>query len=689
MTSTAAGITDGLPVPSEQETQSAAPGPALVGLVALLTLMVLEAVRFSGPLLDVAFSFGGATAAAEAALTTYAASGVVAGAVLLAARRGLAGSGSSVLLLGAGCLGGLRVAVQILAGGARFAVGLATVAVAVAVLTLAVALLAGRPGGGRAAAGAMSAGAAGGVGLQLVLGTWDSVWRHTIVGWCVTGTLVACLLGLAAISRRSAPPAPSFGLGRVWAVGPFLGLGAMMLANPAFAASQSGLPLAVAGPVHGTGLLIASATVVLHPGLPARWAPGWWRRSARWRAAATLVLFVAAGLSLPTPVGIIVLAALLGAQIAATRLLSRALESTRATTDIRPEGAPAPRTPGSRRFVALLAGTASLVGLGTIVPLLVYQIDYDTPLGFPNAFVFVATAAALAAAGIGRSGVGWRTAQSSRAPGWSVLAATSALLLVGTVVANAESVVNHAGLRARPVHQAAGTGRLMSWNLHYGVSPGGSVDLETTARTIEAHNLDAVVLQEVSRGWVLGGGADMATWLSNRLGRQFVFAPAADGRFGNVIMSRDRPTDVEVFALPYGAGPQHRSAISAQVRLGGQVTRVVSVHLQQRASNTPTRILELESLLADLEPSADGSATVVGGDFNAQPGWREISMMTDAGFVSSIDKVGDPDALTEPTTAPRRRIDWIFGRGVGFAAADVLVDAQTSDHLPLVIASAR
>ena len=33
----------------------------------------------------------------------------------------------------------------------------------------------------------------------------------------------------------------------------------MMLANPAFAASQSGLPLAVAGALHAGGLVLAGA----------------------------------------------------------------------------------------------------------------------------------------------------------------------------------------------------------------------------------------------------------------------------------------------------------------------------------------------------------------------------------------------------------------------------------------------
>jgi endonuclease/exonuclease/phosphatase family metal-dependent hydrolase len=266
-----------------------------------------------------------------------------------------------------------------------------------------------------------------------------------------------------------------------------------------------------------------------------------------------------------------------------------------------------------------------------------------------------------------------------------LLAVSGAVVLVGTVIAGASWTLNRQSAQlatTRPT--VAGNGAVMSWNLHYGVSPAGSVDLEATARTIDAQNPDAVLLQEVSRGWVLGGGVDMATWLSDRLGRQFVFAPAADRRFGNVIMSRADPQDVVIHRLPYGGGPQDRSAVSARVLIGTRMVGVTSVHLQQLAVNTPTRLREIQSLLA-MVGDAPGSATIIGGDFNATPGRSEIGLMTGAGFVSAIDTVGDPAAVTSPTDDPTRRIDWIFGRAIAFTTAKVLVDARTSDHLPLTV----
>ncbi len=658
-------------------------GVPLTGLVSLLTLLALELVRSSGPLLDMAYTHGGVTGAAAASLLTYGAPGVVAGLVLLSSRRGSPGGAARVLLISTSFLGLMRLVVQGLEGDARFVVGLTTVAVAIGVLTLAVAILASRPGGGRAAAGALAAGAAAGVGLQLALGTWDAYWRHTLLGWVVTVAMLACLVCLALLACRDPASLPTRPARRVWVLGPLLALAAMMLANPAFAASQSGAPLALAGPVTAVGLLVAGGTLQstgrhAHPGSATGAELAWWSEPL------LLVLLMAAMLGVAgsaVPNGVLVLLALLGTQVTAFRVLGRALEpAADPANDLEP-GA------GGDMLTHGVAGSACLVGLGTILPLLIYQIDYDVPLGFPNELVLVATAALIGAAGLRRTR---HPAQGEIGSADSVtlplLAAGGALVLVGSLVTGAAWVTNpRTGFGAPSTASGPGTGVVVSWNLHYAVNPAGSLDLEAIARTIEAQNPDAVLLQEVSRGWVMGGGVDLATWLSNRLGQEFVFAPAADRQFGNVVMSDRGLQDVEVVDLPYGAGPQNRSAISALVRVGGTEITVTSVHLQSKP-DTSTRLRQLETLLGEIGPDASPAALrVVGGDFNAEPGWPEIAVMTGAGFVSAVDEAGDPAALTSPSVDPRRRIDWVFGRGVDFSVALVPRDARSADHLPVIV----
>lgn len=644
---------------------------ALPALVALLTLMTLELIRSTGPLLDAVYNRSGVAAAAATAVLTYGASGLIAvslrfaGAAMPSAARGPC-EAAPVLVLGAAALGGVRLLVQGLHGDARLVVGLGATACSVAVLTLAVTVLAGRARGGPSAAGAMSIGAAAGVGVQLALGTWDAYWRHSMLGWAVSGTAVALLISVAVLVGRDPGAAMTERPGRSWALGPLLALAAMLLANPAFAASQAGIPLAVAGFAHALVLLVAGWMLLgsrrSHP--PVGWT--------RWIWPTSLVLclagvFVLAGDGLPRSLA--VLLALAAAQVAALHVLAAALQPGSSAA-----ASPAPS------YAA--AATACLVGLAAIVPPLVYQLDYDVPLGFPNWLVLVAAAGALAAAGLRRS----MAVSGEPAPRRAVamlLALSGLPVLVGTAIAGSAWAATAEAVRERS-RSPERSGVVMAWNVHFAVNAEGGVDPEALADSIAAQHADVVLLQEVTRGWTLAGGLDLATWLSNRLGMHIAFAPAADRQFGNAVLSPAELRDVDVHALPYGDGPQKRSAVSALANVGDSAVRVTSVHLQHSVSNAPTRLHQVESLLSHLTGTGiRGAPGVIGGDFNAEPGSAEMQTMTSGHYLSAVDIAGDPAELTSPNPDPVRRIDWILGRGVTFVHADVL-DDPTSDHRPVI-----
>ena len=631
----------------------------LAALVTALTLVTFELVRASGPLLDLAFARGTGLAA-TAAIVTYLLPGPFAALLVLAARRRPVGT---LLLAGSATLAVARLAVQFTIGPARFWVGLATVALALAVLTLAVAALAGRPGGGRRAATAVVQGAAGAVGLQLALGTWDAIWRPGLAGWLVALALASALIWLGR-AARALEQAPSARPSRLWVLGPVLGLSAMSLANPAFAASQSGLPLALAGTVTAGGLLLAAACADRIPTTGP--LPGF--AAVAFPAALALIYLV----EVP---GVVLLALLVAAQTAAAVVLATVL---------------GPREGAFRAGRA--AAAASAVGLATIAPVLVFQLDYDVPLGFDNGLVPVAVAALVGLAALGRVPAPPEVSSAEVAPaeapedparrsGPSGAVSAVTLAVAGALVAAGGALTTHLGSQQADDPGPAGRVALVSWNLHYGVGPDGEVDLETIARTIAEQDACVVLLQEVSRGWVLGGGADMATWLSNRLGMRMEFAPAADGQFGNAILSCTPAADVVVHDLPYGAGPQNRSALSADITLGGVTERYTTVHLQHREENTPTRLDQLAAL------TSAGTIGILGGDLNAEPGWEEIAFLEEQGWVSTQDAVGDPAALTSPADDPRYRIDWVFvPERLRDALVDLTVlDTDASDHRPLVL----
>ncbi len=659
--------------------------PTRVWLVASLTVAALELIRASGPLLDHAFAIGTLTAAATA-VGTYAAAGLVALVVLLATGRSDGVPSGSTVLGGATLFAIGRVLLQAVQGDARYWLGLVVVAVAVGTLALAVAFVAGRPQGGRQASLGLLVGLALSAGLQLALGTWDALWRDSWIGWLVAGVvaLAPLLAARAATPSRGAGTLSTGRPRRLWGLGPFLALAAMVGANPAFAASQSGVPLGIAGLVVVVALSVGGWLVL---------RPDAWPGAVRIAASVLVVLSVAGAMWL-TGVGALVAIAVF--DVAVGIVASAALATHR----------PAP--PGLARTV----GAVAVVGLGVVGPLLLYMLDYDVPLPVDNAWVVVLAAVVVAGTGL-RHRTPRPAAQATAQPAAQAAArATSAadgpastpasgterangrmparvnavrwllvpavvLALVGLV----PSTTSAHGADVPAKASSSGPLTIVDWNLHYGVAPALAVDLEGIARTIEAQDPDVVTLQEVERGWIFGGGADTATWLAHRLGMTIRFAPAADRQFGNAVLARSGLTDVEVHPLPYGAGPQQRSAIGATLTLDdGSTVRVISVHLQHRESNTPTRLDQLEAL-EQVEPAS--VPAVLAGDFNAEPGWPEIDLLEGQGWVSAIDTVGDPAALTSPSDVPAHRIDWIFGQGVTFESATVLT-AQQSDHRPLV-----
>lgn len=633
--------------------------PTRVVLVALLSALAIEAVRASGPLLDRAFASGVVTVGVTA-LTTYAAVGLVVAVLLLATGRLAAGAPSGrTVLAGALLLGAARLAVQALEGAARFAVGLGTAAVAVAALTLAVAFVAGRRHGAREAAIGLALGAGLAAGLQLALGTWDAYWRHGPLGWAITVVLV---LGTVAVARVVRHEVVDMRPRRLWVLGPFLAIAVMVLANPAFAASQSEARLDVAGLV-----VVGASTVAVWLMLDPQRLNG----ETRVLAAVTTPLALLAAFLTQGTSALVAVAAL---GVAAPVVLVTALSTRR----------PAPR--GGVRVT--LAG--AVVGLALILPLALYLVDYDVPLGIDNAWVLVGAGVALACGGLRRrvppppgTDPGAPTPEPEAPRSNPVRANALRLLVIPAVVLALVGWIPSSPGSATSERARSDELVLLSWNLHYGVEPATDVDLERIATVIEQQDPDVVALQEVSRGWVLGGGVDMATWLSHRLGMELAYAPAADAQMGNALLSRSALADEVATALPIGAGPQRRSAITATVTLAdGAPIRLTSVHLQHRDENTPTRIDQLETLLAAVPHG--GEPAVIAGDLNAEPGWPEIGLLEDAGWSSAIDSAGDADALTFPSDDPQVRIDWVLGAQVDFSDVRVLTGLGSSDHLPIV-----
>lgn len=628
---------------------------APTALVAAVFLVTVELLRATSPLLDRVAGESGVIGAARLAVLIFAAP-VLLG--LLALLRPVPASGVLVLTL---------VALRLVAQG-QDPVGLvvagAGAAVGVAALLQVVRLVTTVRSGVTATLGVLL-GTGADLAIRAGYGSWDPIFRPGLGPWLVAGTVaavaVAALVGTAA-GRWALPGVRA---GRVAALGPYLGLYVMAYGSAPVLAAHGGVPLVVAS----AGLLVAVALAMelvrrlrLPGGTGAVPEPDRW--FAGLVAGLALVAGVAVGYRVTGPAAV---AGLVVAGIAAAVLLARALT---------PRGATGEPGPAARAVGFAVAGLAG--GLGYLVPVMVYQIHYELMFPFDNRYALLVAAVLLAGAGTGARPP---AAAADRRPLLTRPAFASTVVAAALVV----PLVTVVSRPAAAPEQAGDTVRLMSWNVMYGRGhTSGNPDPSSIAAAIEAVDPDLVLLQEVSRGWPIGGGVDLLEYLSRRLGMRYVWSPAADGLFGNALLARVPLTEVETGRLPFGQGPMHRSYLAATVPLaGGGDLRVFNVHLQHRTGNTPTRLAQSEAVFA-----AWGGRphTVIAGDFNFWPSWPEAQVWRAAGFESAQDLAGQSDAFTVPSDRPDNRVDWIFGTpDLTFSGFRILDGVTTSDHLPLVV----
>lgn len=699
-------------------------------LLTVMTLAVIDSMRFSGPLIDAAFTESTALAA-TLALTTYAAAVVPVAILALTGLRGrlLRATGISVILYVIA-----RAAMQLF-GDSLYpaALGVTTIALASWVLCLATVRYAFSA---RKTVSAILGGIALSITSQILLGTWDLAWRSDLLGLVLLtfGLMGLFLLGSFAITKQAAGPdlTPSrVRISQLWPLGPWLALVLMVFANPAFLASQSGFALGWSGAfligacAIGISLLSPEETQSATPLAPVE---SGWRRTV-----AALIGFV----------GGITAAFILDGVTSFIAVLVALLSSIPLLLDVLTDQQSAAPEPGvgfgaqealPRPGIGVLSSAALLIGVFTVVPVLLFQLDYDIPLPVPNFVVITLTAAAVGVAAlwaIYRSPAGERdegsddakvaaaaggtaaetsavgAAKSERENSGAVTAVSveklggGSLLLVALLAGlmapaipdksadNSPGAASDAADEGGDIQTAARNGgadiRVLSWNLHYGVSVKPRVALDDILDTISAEDPDVVLLQEVSRGWVLAGGSDMLTWLASGLDMTAAWSPAADGQFGNVVLSKYPLAQVRAQRLPYGAGPQKRSFISATVAHPLADVQVTSTHLQHRVQNAETRLEQVDALLEHVDSADNNGATILGGDFNAEPDSVEIETLTQATWLSTLDAVGNSNQNTSPSDDPAVRIDWLFtGSGLQTETAQVLQGKTASDHLPLV-----
>ena len=612
----------------------------VLALTAVSAWLTIDMIRASGPLISHLFDVG-VLIAAGSAIMAYAAGGIAAG-VLVPVIRFL--GGARIVVAAIAVLVALRLIWPLLGGYQLVGVGLLTLSLSLALTLTAVRAM--------SAAGAipyvfvaLSAGGMLAVLEQVLLRTWDAVWRTDAAGIAVTVVQVTLLLAAAWWCRNASF---SGSLRSFVPIGVWLSIMVFAGANVAFWTSQYGLTIPEAGAI-ATAALAAAMIASLVP-LPGR------VRTVGLGASAVVGTWVA--LSIPD----------LGEQTDST--LAFALGLAVISLTVLAQGS---LRPGAGSAIRLTASGA-LFGVVVLLPFMLVQLDYDIHLGVDHLLVPTIAVALFAVVTVVRNSSAVTTpAVSGRSP---IMALVSGIALIALVYASGNLVEP----TKRDTPALGNTLTVMSWNIHYGVVPdvggGPNVDIDAIVTEIEQVDPDILVVQEGVRGWLLAGGIDSVELLAGELGMSYVYAPAHDRQFGNAILSR-YPLGSHAVHLTYGEGPQRRSAINGSITGTWEVPTVTNVHLQHK-DDEATREQQIASLFGqrDFVPGP-----IVAGDFNALPGSRTVQAMLDAGYVSAQDEFGVESVTYVPDGI---RIDYIFVKG--YEVLDFfVVDTNVSDHRPLVI----
>lgn len=298
------------------------------------------------------------------------------------------------------------------------------------------------------------------------------------------------------------------------------------------------------------------------------------------------------------------------------------------------------------------------------------------------------------------------------------------------------------GTQSPPEAPAAVT--VMTWNIHYGCGPALTVEctetqesilgfLDGIAALIRKVNPDIVALQEVDRDAFRTYGIDQLEYLRKKTGLEhgawtstweanWVPHPGLNPRnhigrivSGQAILSRfplrapkrhrlaQPPANGFVYNLFY----LHRALLETEVRASAaESVRVLNAHLE--AFHVDNRMEHARRAAEILAPGS--TPAILLGDMNSVPAQAKlrhnfvdepeadlredetIDILRRAGLqeVVALERYRQDEQpwFTFPSSAPCRRLDYIFVRGFDVSDAEVL-QTTLSDHLPVVARLAR
>ncbi len=242
-----------------------------------------------------------------------------------------------------------------------------------------------------------------------------------------------------------------------------------------------------------------------------------------------------------------------------------------------------------------------------------------------------------------------------------------------------------AGCQSPPSGPEA-TFRVMSFNIHHGEGTDGKVNLARLAELILRERADIVALQEVDKGVARTARRDLTAELAQATGLTGVFTHNFDyqgGQYGNAVLTRFPIVSSTNRHYQMVRGGEQRGLQQLVLEVAGKRLGILNTHIDFRRDNTE-RLLSVDEI-HEAAANDTGNPMIICGDFNDLPG-SEVHRKMKRQFLDVWELAGEGPGLTFPSTAPVRRIDYIWmDRGAALRALRAWVPAtEGSDHRPVM-----
>ncbi|MEX0617365.1 MAG: endonuclease/exonuclease/phosphatase family protein [Pseudohongiellaceae bacterium] len=250
------------------------------------------------------------------------------------------------------------------------------------------------------------------------------------------------------------------------------------------------------------------------------------------------------------------------------------------------------------------------------------------------------------------------------------------------------------GEQMQQEERAAGTIRIMTYNVHSCIGMDGKISPWRIARIIARYEPDVVALQELDIGRSRTDLLDQAHIIARYLQMEYRFHPSfrvREGKYGNAVLSQHPMELVKAEKLPgLGGKPdmEPRAAIWVKVDFKGRPIHLINTHLGLRQAE---RLRQVEALLGEKwlgNRPVDGPC-ILCGDLNLSP-FSPVYRLLSRGLKDVQKSLrGHLPRATFSSRFPSARLDHVFVDGAMSVSKIITPNTelvrQASDHLPLVV----